>query len=163
MSIALAHPWVLGAAALALLTGVILVLISLWGRQVDEILTLYRPLEDDRQRIDLECGRFRLDIVRRGASWRFRVICRDHDLKPGDVVVTIIRPDGAGQRFDFARRGGRLESIVKVREPLIFVAHVSISWGGVDSTFVIGFGGAVEPIRAQSEVIRRPGPALDEG
>ncbi|MGH1557380.1 hypothetical protein ACRAWD_05240 [Caulobacter segnis] len=52
MSIALAHPWVLGAAALALLTGVILVLISLWGRQVDEILTLYRPPEDDRQRID---------------------------------------------------------------------------------------------------------------
>ncbi|MGH1557379.1 hypothetical protein ACRAWD_05235 [Caulobacter segnis] len=42
------------------------------------------------------------------------------------------------------------------------MAHVSISWGGVDSTFVIGFGGAVEPIRAQSEVIQRPGPALDE-
>ena len=91
------------------------------------------------------------------------ITCRDHDLKPGAVVVTTIRPDGLGQRFDFARRGRRLQSIVKVREPLIFVAHVSISWGGFDSTFVIGFGGAVEPIRAHGEVLRRPETDADKG
>jgi hypothetical protein len=159
---AAAHPWALTAALLLILIVLIATLVWLWQRQAEEILCLYRQ-PDDSHRIDLENGRFRLDIVRRHAGWRFQVTCRDHDLKPGDVVVTTIRPDGLGQRFDFARRGRRLESMVKVREPLIFVAHVSISWGGIDSTFVIGFGGAVAPIRARSEVIRRPETASDEG
>lgn len=160
---AAAHPWAVTAAVLLVLIVLIASLVWLWQRQAEEILSLYKQPDDDPHRIDLENGRFRLDIVRRHAGWRFVVTCRDHDLKPGDVVVTTIRPDGLGQRFDFARRGRRLQSIAKVREPLIFVAHVSISWGGTDSTFVIGFGGAVEPIRAHGEVLRRPETTADKG
>lgn len=158
-----AHPWAVTAATLLILIVVIASLVWLWQRQTEEIIGLYRGPDEDPHRIDLEGGRFRLNIVRRRAGWRFQVTCRDHDLNPGDVVVTTIRSDGLGQRFDFAQRGRRVESIVKVREPLTFVAHVSISWGGFDSTFVIGFGGAVAPIRANSVVIRRPGQAPNEG
>lgn len=156
MTLALAHPWVLGLAGVALLTGVILVLLGLYKQRVEDVLSLYRQPDDDPHSIELEQGRFRVELVRRSAGWRFRVTCRDHDLKPSDVVVTTIRPDGLGQRFDFARRGRRLESIAKVREPLVFVAKTSISWAGVDYTFVIGFGGSVAPLRARYEVVSRP-------
>lgn len=139
---AAAHPWALTAAVLLVFIALIAVLILVWMHRFEGVLALYHDGDGgDPHCIYLDNGAIRLEIIRRRAAWNFRVTPLLGSLQADQVVVATLRADGLGQRFVFDRRNGRLESTAKVREPLTFVAHVSITRGSTVSEFVVLFDG----------------------
>ncbi|GEM_PF-1902616 len=152
---AAAHPWALTAAVLLVLIALIAALTLVWMHRFEGVLALYHDGGDgDPHCVYLDNGAIRLEIIRRRAAWYFRVTPLLGNLQADQVVIATLRADGLGQRFAFARRNGRLESTAKVRQPLTFVAHVSITRGSTVSEFVVLFGGTEQDGALYDAVLR---------
>jgi nickel/cobalt exporter len=72
--------------------------------------------------LDTGRGRFELSIFEDGVPPVFRLCVATGETLPATATVTVetIRPDGARQRFDFAKRVGFLESRESIPEPHAF-------------------------------------------
>src|SRR3990167_6340487 len=92
-------------------------------------------------RIDTGHGVLRLEIFENAAPPRFRIYPENgHGWPAADVRLETERPDGTRQAFDFADRGGHLESVEQIPEPHEFVARLTLRHGdhahGYDVAFV---------------------------
>jgi nickel/cobalt exporter len=81
----------------------------------------------DTRRIDTGHGVLALEVFEDGVPPRWRIRTESGHGWPAQVVtVATERPDGAGQTFIFADRGGYLESVEEIPEPHEFVARVEL-------------------------------------
>lgn len=85
----------------------------------------------DIRSIDTGHGVVALEIHEDGVPprWRLRTLSGQH-WHAEDVAVTIERPDGRRERFDFTARDGCLESRGAIAEPHEFMARVSLGHAG---------------------------------
>ncbi|MGL5166897.1 MAG: CDF family Co(II)/Ni(II) efflux transporter DmeF [Afipia sp.] len=71
-----------------------------------------------------------LEIFEDGVPPHFRIRTEQgFALKPSDLSVETVRPDGKRQVFVFEERDGYLESAVEIPEPHAFMAHVRLASG----------------------------------
>ena len=95
---------------------------------------------DEVRRIDTGHGLLTLEVFEEGVPpcWRVRFE-RGHSFAAKDVVVETQRPDGSRQTFQFADRGGYLESTVAIPEPHEFSAKLSLSHGNHAHDYSVEF------------------------
>jgi nickel/cobalt exporter len=96
--------------------------------------------EDETRRIDTGHGVLTLEVFEDGVPpcWRVRFE-RGHAFSAQEVIVETQRPDGTQQRFEFADRGGYLESTATIPEPHEFTARVSLSHGNHAHDYTVEF------------------------
>jgi cation diffusion facilitator family transporter len=87
--------------------------------------------EEEAQKIFAPSGMFAVSIFEDGVPPVFRITpaTQGSRLDPSIVSITTIRPDGAEQVFEFANRGGYLESMQDIPEPHAFKAIVRMPDG----------------------------------
>jgi cation diffusion facilitator family transporter len=76
--------------------------------------------------VETKAGVLRLEIFEDGVPPRFRLYADTAPLPEPGATIETIRPDGARQVFELARRGAYLESVDEVPEPHGFAVHVQI-------------------------------------
>ncbi len=83
---------------------------------------------DESKRINSAGGIVLLEVFEEGVPPRFRLRAETGPaLRPDEVRIETIRPDGARQAFSMVDRGGYLESIEEIPEPHAFNAEVEIA------------------------------------
>ncbi len=96
--------------------------------------------ESDIRRIDTRHGLISIEVFEDGVPprWRLRNERGAH-WKAEDVTITIQRPDGSFEAFDFVDRGDFLESVDEIPEPHQFMARVSLGHVGHSHEYDLSF------------------------
>ena len=100
--------------------------------------------EAEARRIDTGHGILLLEVFEDGVPPRFRVRFEgSHGLMPvpggQSLALETVRPDGARQSFNFANRGGYLESIEEIPEPHAFAVRLGLTHSGHRHTHEVAF------------------------
>jgi len=137
---------------LQIASAIIVACVAIWmlrrtwlERQLEKSSHTHSHDHDETREIDTGHGIMRLSIFEDGVPpvWRIH-FDKSFRASGKEFTVTTERADGTRQVFQFADRGGYLESLETITEPHEFAARVTMGHGGhahdYDVTFVEGHG-----------------------
>ncbi len=152
-----------------LMSGVIIIAMAVWmlwrtraDRRRAEMARVHHHHHDhegDVRRIDTGHGVVAVEINEDGVSprWRLRTLSGQH-WHAEDVTVTIERPDGRREQFDFEARDGVLHSRSAVAEPYEFMVRVSLGHAGHSHDYDLAY---VEPTNPANDHMHEQARGLD--
>ncbi len=130
-------------------SGVVIAALALWmfwrtRRDVKAASHHHHHGHDETKTINTGHGIVELSVFEEGVPPVFRLHFKDHGRAvlppPADSVkVVTVRPEGAGQQYNFVLKDGFLESTDDIPEPHEFDATLTLSHGDHAHTFMVEF------------------------